>query len=88
MNGVGWGPGLGSSETSALRGGRADVPCGWSSTIIPVNGFTQTHPHLQVETSVLCADKMLIAWYHQHKAEVFAVLTDDSDFFVYGVHKV
>ena len=46
------------------------------------------HPHLQVETSVLCADKMLIAWYHQHKAEVFAVLTDDSDFFVYGVHKV
>ncbi len=22
---------------------------------------------LQVETSVLCADKLLVAWYHQHR---------------------
>ena len=43
---------------------------------------------LKVEISALCADKMLLAWYHLHKAEVFAVLTDDSDFYVYGVHRV
>ena len=43
---------------------------------------------LEVEVSALCADKMLLAWYHLHKAEVFAVLTDDSDFYVYGVHRV
>ncbi|GAX80426.1 hypothetical protein CEUSTIGMA_g7865.t1 [Chlamydomonas eustigma] len=43
---------------------------------------------LKTETSILSAEKLLLAWYYQHKAEVFAVLTDNSDFYVHGVTRV
>ena len=28
---------------------------------------------LQVETSMMCADKLIIAWYHKHKDKIYAV---------------
>lgn len=34
--------------------------------------------------SIHSADELLLAWYHRNASQVFAVLTADSDFYIYG----
>lgn len=42
---------------------------------------------LEVIRSVHSADKTLLAYYKTNKATTYALLTNDSDFYVYGVPK-
>ena len=59
-------------------------------SITPLMIHHLSRPGRQVLTSVASssADCLLLAWYHRHKQDVLAVMTDDSDFYVYGVEKV
>eukprot|EP00200_Dunaliella_tertiolecta_P005867 CAMPEP_0202344926 /NCGR_PEP_ID=MMETSP1126-20121109/4390_1 /ASSEMBLY_ACC=CAM_ASM_000457 /TAXON_ID=3047 /ORGANISM="Dunaliella tertiolecta, Strain CCMP1320" /LENGTH=1494 /DNA_ID=CAMNT_0048936169 /DNA_START=95 /DNA_END=4579 /DNA_ORIENTATION=- len=58
----------------------------------PTSGMVMYHVYkdlgLQVEQSIHSADKLLLALYHKHRSNVFALLTGDTDFAVYGVPKV
>ncbi|GLC46094.1 hypothetical protein PLESTB_001033400 [Pleodorina starrii] len=43
---------------------------------------------LELIRSVHSADELLLAWVHRHRDTLFAVLSEDSDFFVYAVPRV